>query len=149
MHGNFLLVLNTPRIIIPVIRRSYASWTESRVPYSGRLSEGGQKSQTKQGIDSPLNCHESFIIVKMVQWIQGSIVQIHLRHPEVSQDWLIHNLSGGWQSSVELQVTRWPFLFHLESLKSTVYLLKLSLVVVHMSRLLLMLGVSRSRVLLK
>ena len=66
---------------------------KSGIPYSSSFLESDQKNNIEKGIGCPLKKHESFIALKMVEWVGGAIIWLHLWHLESTKNWFIEDPS--------------------------------------------------------
>ena len=60
--------------VFKLLERVDAFWLKFRVPGSSSFSKDGQKVDTHEGIIRPLDHHESFVALEMIDWVDGAIV---------------------------------------------------------------------------
>ena len=63
----------------------------------GQFFEENQKGYTKEGIGCPLKMYESFVALKVIEWVDGTVIQLNLRHLKPTRNRFVENLlREGW-----------------------------------------------------
>ena len=95
----------------------------------------GGEADAEKSVGCPLNRHESFIALEVVDWVGGAVVWLHVRHFEPTGNRLIEDQSRERLGGLEVDVVRRLLAVHLQLGESAVDLLEPSLVVVRSSML--------------